>query len=57
MQDWNEQNLKWFFDNIEPIANAYDEPVFSFLVHRSSKGNQLVGARLLMSPIKEEIED
>ncbi|NVK33414.1 MAG: hypothetical protein HWE23_02980 [Rhodobacteraceae bacterium] len=57
MEDWTENNLKWFFNNIAPLSTAYDEPIFSFLAYCGTEGNQLVSARLLMSPLREVAED
>lgn len=57
MDDWTKKNLDWFFKNIDPISDAYTEPVFAFLAYRHGHEHKLIAARILLSPLQEVAED
>lgn len=57
LEDWTKKNLDWFFNNIDPISDGYNEPVFAFLAYCHGNEYKLIAARILLSPLQEVAED
>lgn len=51
MDEHTEATLNWFFEAIEPLEVAYNDPWFSFAIYCAADGARLIKSNLVLQPL------